>query len=416
METVIKTGFLSFNHGRYGKRNLLTASILFSSSLAWFYIFHVHLLDLILRIPGTDLIYVSIGKLLFYIATVVSGIGGSLLSEKVERRRLLFFCVTLAFLSTISLTILEGWEISLLLSILLGVSFGLPFPIYQALLTESTKIVSRGRIAGIVISCTFAIVVIILLLATFLGLAKMDLVIICVALNATSFLALLAGPVQREIGPRRTWSDILYSANFSRYAVPWLIFNIANGLLFLGKISAKIESVAVAGSALEFFITIFTALAAGFLADRIGRKQPMIAGLVILGIGYAFFGLVASVESYLTYLIVEGIAWGLIAVIYMQVILGDISADSGSKERYYAVGGLMIPFLTRTAFSVGQELTGLTVPVSWLSTVLSIITFLSVIPLLRAPETLPEQLIRKRQIKEHIDKVGKAISESEENE
>ncbi len=76
----------------------------------------------------------------------------------------------------------------------------------------------------------------------------------------------------------------------------------------------------------------------------------------------------------------------------------------------------MIPFLTRTAFSVGQELTGLTVSASSLSTALSMITFLSVIPLLRAPETLAEFLIRKRQITEHIAKVGKTISESEENE
>jgi MFS family permease len=205
---------------------------------------------------------------------------------------------------------------------------------------------------------------------------------------------------------------ILRSKTFGSYAIPWLIFNIANGLLSFGKLSDQIENIKILGTALEFFATIFTALAAGFIADRIGRKQPMMAGLVVLGIGYAFFGLVNSQDSYIVYLIVEGIAWGLIAVIYMQVILWDISANSGSKERYYALGGIMIPFLTRTVFLVGQEISGLTVAANSLSTILSIITFLSVIPLLRAPETLPENIMRERKLKKHVKDVGELVSKS----
>ncbi len=110
-----------------------------------------------------------------------------MISEIAERRRPLFFCVTLGFLSAISLISVEGLGFSMLQGLLLGTSFGLSFPICPALLKESTKVASRGRIAGIVIFITFVIAVVILLLATFLELAKMDLVIICAALNATGF-------------------------------------------------------------------------------------------------------------------------------------------------------------------------------------------------------------------------------------
>jgi len=399
-----------------GGRKLFVAAILFCTTLAWFYIFHTYLLDLMLNNAGNNAVYVSVGKLLFYGAAVVSGIVGSLISERTERKRFLWFWLTLSFLSTISLTIPLGLEFSLLISILLGTSFGLGFPTCQALLTENTRVDSRGRIAGVVIFISFVVVVTILLLATPLKLGITELLMVCAGLNATGFLALSIAPIEREKGPKKSWGYILTSKSFASYAIPWLIFNIANGLLSFGKLSTDIQSVAVTGTALEFLATIFTALAAGFLADRNGRKQPMLAGLVMLGIGYVFFGIVATPESYLVYLLVEGIAWGLIAVVYMQVILGDISSQTGSKERFYALGGIMIPFLTRTAFSVGQELSGLSVPANSLSTVLSIMTFLSVIPLIRVPETLPEAKIGERKLKEHIEKLGKIIQESEETD
>jgi hypothetical protein len=42
---------------------------------------------------------------------------------------------------------------------------------------------------------------------------------------------------------------------------------------------------------------------------------------------------------------------------------------------------------------------------------LSIVVLASVIPVLRAPETLPEAKARARKMREHIEKVGKLIQE-----
>jgi hypothetical protein len=101
----------------------------------------------------------------------------------------------------------------------------------------------------------------------------------------------------------------------------------------------------------------------------------------------------------------------------MQVILGDLSSRSGAlKERFFALGGIMIPFLTRSVFQASQALSHVTIPANSLYTVLCIMTFISLVPLLRAPETLPESQIRERKLKEHVKKVGKLVEESRKKE
>jgi hypothetical protein len=46
-------------------------------------------------------------------------------------------------------------------------------------------------------------------------------------------------------------------------------------------------------------------------------------------------------------------------------------------------------------------------PASSLSLIFSVILFLSIIPILRAKETLSGQKIRERKMKEHVNKIGK---------
>jgi len=356
----------------------------------------------------------SVGNLLFYSFAVVSGIVGCLISEKVERIKFLRYWTVFGFLTTASVAIFQGVFFVLPLSILLGISFGLGFPTIQALFTEATNFDSRGRIAGLVSTVTLVTVVCILLLGTSLQLTLIPIVIICALLKAASFPALL-GKLEEEEGKKMSWSSVLYSRDFAAYAAPWLIFNLANGIGFLAKFPAEIESVAALGPVLEFLAAIFAAIIGGILADRIGRKQPMIFGLVILGIGYALFGVLGSSVSYLIYSLVDGAAWGLLVVSYLQVILGDLSSRSGGlKARFFALGGIMIPFLTRSIFQETQAFSGLTIPANYLYTVLCFLIFISILPLLRAPETLPESKIRERKLREHVEKVGELVKESRE--
>ena len=87
---------------------------------------------------------------------------------------------------------------------------------------------------------------------------------------------------------------------------------------------------------------------------------------------------------------------------------GDLS-DLDSREKIYAlVAGL---------FSAGAipvpDFSG-ALPVNSLSQILSIILFLSIVPVLRAKETLEESKIQERKMKEHVEKIGEIIKQSED--
>ena len=391
-------------------RRFIALALLLSNTIIWFYVFHEYLLDALLKNSGLNFFYVGLGKMFFYSSAVFSGIIGSLITERVERRRFLGFWIAFGFLTMISLTIFRGLEFSLVSSIMLGVSFGLGLPTCQAFLAESTTFEESGRVAAVLIFEALALLVLILLFAKELGI--MGLTLICVVLVGTSFLALFFDRCPRERGPIKPWRSVLTSRAFASYAVPWLIFQLANGISLFVRIPDPLKSLATYGQALQFIAALFAALISGFLADYIGRKQPILIGLIMLGASYAFFGLTLTTISYLVYLTVEGFAWGLIVVSYMQVVLGDLSSGSGSKERFYALGGILIPLFTYAIFSVAQDWSKFTIPANQLSTVLSIAILASVIPVIRAPETLSEAKVRTRKMKEHVEKVGKLVEES----
>lgn len=391
-------------------RRLIAVTLLFSSTLVWFYIFHVYLLDELLLSFQGDFFYVGLGKMFFYGFAVFSGLVGSLIAERVERRKFLWSWLTFALLATVTLVFSQGLEFALLSSVLLGSSFGLGFPTCQAFLTDSTTFDERGRIAGLVFFVCFLMLVPILLFAPKLGI--MGLVFVCIALVGTSFLTLIIDPCHRKKGPIRPWLSIATSRVFASYALPWLIFQLANGIAFFVDLPTEVTQVETLGKALQSIVTIFAVLISGFITDYIGRKQPMLIGFLLLGGSYAILGLTVSPASYFFYLSVSGLAWGLMAVSYLQVVLGDLSSELGSKERFFALGGILIPLFTTMIFSVAQEWTKFTVPASTLSSILSIAVLASVIPVLRAPETTPEAKTRARKLREHIKKVSKIIQES----
>jgi len=163
------------------------------------------------------------------------------------------------------------------------------------------------------------------------------------------------------------------------------------------------------------FIAVF-GLAAGVMADRFGRKRPIIIGLIVLGVAFAMLGFSLSHTSVIwlhrlwyVYLALSGVTWGLFFVVFL-VVPGDLS-DLDLREKFYAlVAGL---------FCVGAipvpDFSG-TLPVDSLSQILSIILFLSIVPVLRAKETLHESKIQERKIKEHIEKLGEIIKQSEDTD
>ncbi len=394
-------------------RKLLAVTLIFSSTLAWFYLFHAYLLDEIF--VGFEISWLYFGKALFYISIVASAIIGSLTSERIHRRKFLWIWIAFGVLTTASLAVFQGLAFSLFFSVILGASFGLGFPSCEAFLADSTVIEERARVSGIMIFVTFAIVFITILGSSLLNLAMIELILLAIILRSSSFFALLIDPCPREEGKIKSWQTILTSKDFALYLAPWLIFNVANGLMNVVRLpqSPDYAWASRIGQVFLYAGTSIIALLSGVIADRLGRKQPIIIGLVMLGGSYALLGFYLSPQTWLVVMATSGIAWGFIIVSYAVTVLGDL-ASPGSKEKFYALGGI-IPLIIYMSFSGVSNLLNINVPANAISSVLCIALFISVIPVWRASETLPETKMRARRLKEHVEKVGKLVQESKKD-
>jgi MFS family permease len=178
--------------------------------------------------------------------------------------------------------------------------------------------------------------------------------------------------------------------------------------VFLG-LSSEYDAAVAMGNLLHYLGAGVAGFLSGFAADRVGRKPPIIVGMVMLGVSFAYLGLATSPLSVLVYYALSGIAWGFLIVMYLAVP-GDLSL-AGSREKFYALG-IVIPLIIYAALVATAELLSIAAPASSVSSFLSIIIFISAIPVLLAKDTLPETKIVERKLIEHIKKVGELVSES----
>jgi hypothetical protein len=120
-----------------------------------------------------------------------------------------------------------------------------------------------------------------------------------------------------------------------------------------------------------------------------------------------------SPESAFIYLVASGIAWGVFLTIYLA-IPGDLSI-SGSREKFYALGTIA-PMIILFGYLLADPAIFLNMSASSFSQILSIILFVSIIPILLAEETLEESKIRKRKMEEHIQRVAKIVHDIKKSE
>ena len=404
---------------KISSRKVLAITILPSGTLAWVF-FSYYIFEDIFKNITTDLFWVYVAKALFFSFGAFSAIAGSMISKRISFKTLLWSWITLGVLTTASLAVFQGTLFSLLSSILLGVSLGLGFPSSLAFLANCTVVEERGRVAGVMFLETFAIVTLAYVVMSVFSLGLTGIVLLAVALRSTSYLALVLDPCQKEIVRGSSWKTVFEQKNFILYLIPWMMFNIASGLIafvwtWLPQ-SPNYQDYQTAlriGNTLHFLMPGIFAVISGVVADRFGRKQPIILGMIMLGVSFAFLGLATSPLSVLIYLTFSGIAWGFLVVVYAAVP-GDI-AFPGSEEKYYVLSNV-IPFITLLSLPGLADFLGAGIPAVALSSVLSIIIFIAIIPVLRATETLPETKIRERKLKEHIRKVGELVEDSNKTE
>jgi len=391
-------------------RRLTAVIFLFVSTFASLVLFHSYLLGGKFSTLVVDTSWYSLQLGLFYGFLAFSAVIGSLISERVDRRKLIWFGITFGALVTASFAILEGLPLTLLNSALVGASIGLIFPSCYGLLVDYTTSEDRARVFGTVFFVSFIAIILTIVVFWMLPMGLTEQVLICMCLRLFGFSALLLDPCKREAGKTESWLTILTRRDFLLYLLPWLMFILSDGLTkFL-----DVGVITTLGVVIQYVCTLIFATLAGAIADWFGRKQPMIMGLVMLGVSYVIMTLTPSEESLLILMATQGIAWGLIVISY-SAVLGDL-AKSGSKEKYFAVGGIMNIFIVTMIFLVLKTSLDISVLPDVLYPIVSIILFASILPVLLAKETLSGRRRRAKKMKQHIDKVGKLIQESKKSQ
>lgn len=200
---------------------------------------------------------------------------------------------------------------------------------------------------------------------------------------------------QANHGGGISFRDVFGNKAFVLYFIAWLMFSMVDGFEELA-VSQYNGEFGLPMNIVEPIIAGLSALAGGILADRAGRKRVIIFGFVSLGIAYAVLGISSEQSiSWLLYFVVDGLAIGLLWAMFTIVVWGELATRG--IEKHYAVGEAPF-FLTQILYLLSAPYVA-SVPQTSIFSLAAFFLFIAVIPLLYAPETLPEKKIHDRQLK-----------------
>lgn len=359
-------------------------------------------------------------------AIAISGLIGTLIVEKFKERRQFLYLwlssgIVLSFLP-LALNVSNMTQIAII-SILFGGYFGLGMPVTMGYHSSFTNFESRAKIGGftfLILGATFAIT----------GLVETNSVFeICLILAILRTISLLVfhfihAKATKEIppkdaAPKAKFANIITNKSFILYFIPWGMFTLINFLTapVQSQIYSSPEELSLF-TAMESVVIALVAVISGFVADRWGRKRLTIIGFIMLGIGFATIGLFSANATTLVsiiFTITDGIAWGIFYVLFLFTLWGDL-AQNQLSDKYYFLGAL--PYLSANFMKLlfAPYLSGST-PLVLPETIFSfasVFLFVAVLPLIYAPETLPEKNMKDRELKTYIQKAQKIVHKEDD--
>jgi MFS family permease len=337
-------------------------------------------------------------------AIVISGLIGSLIVSKLKNRRrfLTLWLVSGVIISLIPLGLnLSNLTQLSIVSAIFGIYFGIGMPTTMGYHSSYSKIESRAKLGGftfLIIGTSFAFSSIIQVSTSFW------LYLLLAVMRLFSLGVFHFAHVEKE--PTKTmkvqYRSIVTNRSFMLYFVPWLMFSLINFMTM--PIQIKIYPSEASFSfltAMENIVIAIVAVVSGFIADKWGRKRLIIIGFIMIGIGYAVIGLFSNdlAFSSIIFTITDGTAWGIFYVLFLFTIWGDLG-HLGYSDKFYLLGALpyVSSYFMRQLFT--PYLQG--IDVNLIFSFASVFLFLSVLPLIYAPETLPEKVMKDRDLQSYI--------------
>jgi MFS family permease len=271
--------------------------------------------------------------------------------------------------------------------------------------TRLTNTENRGRYSGLIMFLSGLGIVTITLIDT--GSIEFSaLILIAWRLLGLIFLIFQKVPKEKVRNKDVSFAFVLHQRSFILYLIPWLMFSLVNYLSIPVQYNVLGESTVNLLMVVESAIIGIFAIISGFLLDNFGRKRTAIAGFVLIGIGYSILGLYPyEMASWFFYTAVDGLAWGIFYVLFMFLIWGDLSNDAKS-DKYYAIGILPF-FISKYLQLILGNYVAASISSYALFSFIAFFLFIAVLPLVYAPETLPEKTMKDRELKGYVEKALK---------
>jgi len=395
------------------QKDIFIVFTLLVNAVAWYFM-TLMIIDSILSILNVSHAQNIIIWAAYHVAIIGSGIVGSILSKEIDRLQFIYLWIILGVVTSSLPALLSDFTVLhvLIIGILLGASLGLGMPSCLAYFADCTHVENRGLTSGIILLITNLSAAFFVILFGMFNLTVN--LIIFVVWRASALITFFLKPEQRIVSERKknpSFTSILHDKSFVLYFIAWLMFCLIDRFEtpiqknFLGDSYNLILIVGPLLGSLSAFV-------GGLLADRIGRKRIVLYGFVSMGIAYALIGITAApVVSWFLSLSVLSISAGIVWVIFIFILWGDLSKFVTS-EKYYAIG--IIPFFFTNIVQLFSAEYVTEIPVTSAFSLAAFFLFLAVLPLLYAPETLPQKKIELRRLRKYVDGVKKVREKYEE--
>lgn len=349
-------------------------------------------------------------------AIAVSGLLGSFIVDRFKKReRFLFIWIVTGVVLSLVPIGLNLFDINQLtvISLIFGVYFGLGMPATMGYHSSLMSVGVRAKTGGFAFLITFVIFAI----GSFIVFS--DLVLTCLVLASIRIIALVffffvRGKERPSNGTSKVkFRNIISSKSFMFYFVPWLMIALINSMTLPSLSQDSTRNYNLFQSS-EYVITALVAVISGFVADRWGRKRLVIVGFVVLGIAYANVGLTSADYPFLgaiIYTITDGIAWGIFSLLLIFTLWGDIAQDRNS-DKFYFLG--VLPYVSIPIIKLLFEKTLTGIDLGTIFSFAGVFLFLAVLPLIYAPETLPEKLMKDKDLKSYVENAKKKVQKESE--
>jgi len=398
------------------RKLFLTYVLLVTPNFVVFYLFRGYLLVELLSLSQTSNMWIFLGEISYTLAVMVFALLEVFLIKIINKKKLLIIYVFFSIFVNSLFFIFSKGPIVLLICALSGGAYGLGFPLIHSLIIDNTPIEERCRLLGFIVFISIIVFLVSFIVSTLFLFTLNQFFVLIIILQLSGLLSLNYMDLLNFYKPTKShhFFETVSSKKFLLYFIPWLMFSFSNSAAILVVSATTHSEIILAFTQIVKFLTssIFLIIS-GILADKYGRKLPLLIGFVMLGLTFALYPFLQNPIIYIFATMISGIAWSSILVSYLFVILGDLSPE-GSRDKYYSLGVITSMFFEFFAiFIIGYY--EYYIPTGIGSSILSVSLFLSVIPLLYAPETLPQEKMENRKINDYLNRVMKILESTNDD-